>query len=151
MATVFSFGNRWLDGHSPIDIAPDPYTLAWRKHENVATALNNRRWKRGLQRKATTQQINQYVHLWMLIQEVRLEQWPDDITWEFSANDKYSSSSAYKVQFMANFPDHDWERILKMKAENKCKFFSWLILQNKMWTNDRILENGGQANHLRSL
>jgi hypothetical protein len=36
-------------------------------------------------------------------------------------------------------------------VENKCKFFSWLVLQNKLWTADRILRHGGQANAICQL
>jgi hypothetical protein len=38
------------------------------------------------------------------------------------------------------------------KVEHKCKFFSWLILQNKkVWTADRILKVGGQPNPICQL
>jgi hypothetical protein len=33
-----------------------------------------------------------------------------------------------------------------VKAENKCKVWAWLILQNKLKTVDRIIKNGGSAN-----
>lgn len=118
--TTISLGNgqramfwhdRWIQGNSPLDIAPDLYKLAWRKKENVATALTNGQWKRGLRRLSSTLEINQYVHLWDLLREVQLGDQPDDITWRFLANGTYSSSSAYLTQFTANILDHDWERL----------------------------------------
>lgn len=67
-----------------------------------------------------------------LFQEVQLEDRLDDIVWWFSANGTYSSSSAYLAQFIANVPDHDWERLSNIKAEIKCKLFAWLILQKQI-------------------
>lgn len=77
--TTISLGNgqratfwhdRWLQGKSPKEIAPDLYRLAWRKNENVATGLTNGQWKRGLRRLSTTEEINQYFELWALVREV---------------------------------------------------------------------------------
>ncbi|KAF8701016.1 hypothetical protein HU200_033908 [Digitaria exilis] len=158
--TLISLGNgqrasfwhdRWLNGQSPSQIAPDLYSLAWRKHQCVATAMTNGIWKRGLRRMSTTDEINQYVELWGMLQQVQLNDQPDNIIWRFSANGTYSSSSAYQAQFTANFSDFDWDRLWKTRAENKCKFFGWLLLQNKLWTNDRIINTGGQANAQRPL
>jgi hypothetical protein len=38
-----------------------------------------------------------------------------------------------------------------VKAENKCKIFCWLFLQNKLWTADRIISTGGQSNPICQL
>jgi hypothetical protein len=54
--------------------------------------------------------------------------------------------SAYAVQFYGSFAGHNWDSVWKARAENKCKFFSWLALQNRLWTADRIVKHGGQAN-----
>jgi hypothetical protein len=34
--------------------------------------------------------------------------------------------------------DYDWGSLWKTKTEQKCKLFGWPILQNKLWTADRI-------------
>jgi hypothetical protein len=34
---------------------------------------------------------------------------------------------------------------------DECMAFSWLVLQNKLWTADRILRHGGQANAICQL
>lgn len=115
--------DRWLQGRSPLQIALDFYRLAWRKKENVATALTDGKWKRGLRLLSTTAETNQYVQLWDLLEEVQLGEQSDDITWRFSHNGTYSSSSAYLTQFARNIIEHDWLRLWKSKVENKCKFF----------------------------
>ncbi|KAF8772335.1 hypothetical protein HU200_005873 [Digitaria exilis] len=103
--------DRWLQGQSPLQIAPDLYKLAWRKQENIATTLTNGQWRRGLRRLSTIEEINQYIQLWDLLREVQLGEQPDDIVWRFSANGNYSSSSAYLIHFVGNIIDHDWQRL----------------------------------------
>jgi hypothetical protein len=59
---------------------------------------------------------------------------------------QYSSLSAYQMQFVGAFAEFAWDQVWKLKVEAKCKFFCWLLLQNKLWTSDRIIKNGEQAN-----
>jgi hypothetical protein len=70
----------------------------------------------------------------------------DEISWRFSSNKVYSTSSPYDIQFSCSIADFQWSQLWQAKAENKCNFFCWLALQNKLWTTDRILKHGGQAN-----
>jgi hypothetical protein len=53
---------------------------------------------------------------------------PHNITWWFTANGTYSTRSAYNIQFSGSFADFSWAEIWKAKVENKCNFFSWLVL-----------------------
>jgi hypothetical protein len=36
-------------------------------------------------------------------------------------------------------------------VENKCRFFCWLLLHNRLWTSDRVLAHGGQGNGVCNL
>jgi hypothetical protein len=56
-----------------------------------------------------------------------------------------------KFSLLGPFPDFEWTHIWYAKVENKCKVFSWLILQNRLWTADRILKCGGQPNPIYQL
>jgi cell division inhibitor SulA len=40
---------------------------------------------------------------------------------------------------------YSWDKVWKIKVENKCKFFLWL-LPPKLLTVDWIIKRGGQAN-----
>jgi hypothetical protein len=60
----------------PKGIAPELFTLAWRKRLTVAQALSGGRWMKGLRRILTTSQIDQFVHLYGLF-------CPPDIQWRF--------------------------------------------------------------------
>jgi hypothetical protein len=68
------------------------------------------------------------------------------IHWRFTTDENYSSKSAYDTQFAGSYPDFEWKQLWHAKVENKCKFYSWLLLQNKQWTTDRLSKYGGVAN-----
>jgi hypothetical protein len=138
--------DRWLQGSSPKDIAPDLYKLATRKELTVAQGCSNRRWMRGLHNITETNQINQFVKLWHMLRHIQLSDQRDLISWRFTPNAEYSAKSAYLMQFAGSFADYDWNAWWQTKAEAKGLFFCWLILQNKVWTADRIIKHGGSAN-----
>jgi hypothetical protein len=86
----------------------------------------------------------------MVAQVQRTEQL-NKVSCGFTGNGVYSHS-AYHTQFIGTFADHEWYRLWKSKAENKCKFFSWLLLQNRLWTTaDRIVRHGEQTNTICQL
>ena len=155
LCTTITIGNgartnfwhdRWLDGEAPKDIAPDCFRWAWRKNHSVAAALTARQWMRGLHRMNTEPAARQFVVLWNRLQQVRLADQEDMVSWRFTADGTYSASSAYDVQFHGSFGDQNWNTIWRAKVENKTKFFVWLLLQRRLPTNDRIIKHGGQAN-----
>ena len=143
--------DRWLNGQAPKDIAPLCYALAWRKNQNVARSLQHKTWMQGLQRINTTEALHQFITLWEKLCLIQLTQQPDQIKWRFTADGNYSSGSAYAVQFKGSHPDFTWSRIWKLKVENKCKFFLWLLLPWKIMTEGRIISRGGQANPICQL
>jgi hypothetical protein len=91
------------------------------------------------------------VAIWQQLRAFDLSDREDEIAWKFSSTGSYSSKFAYKMQYAGTFPDFEWAEIWNTMVENKCKFFSWLILQNRLWTADRILRCGGQPNTICSL
>jgi hypothetical protein len=86
-----------------------------------------------------------------MVQQMLLSEQHDEVRWRFTESGKYSSKSAYSIQFAGSFTDHYWVLVWKAKVEEKCKFFCWLILQNRLWIVDMILKNGGQTNPICSL
>jgi hypothetical protein len=101
---------------------------------------------RGLQQIQTMQEIQQFVKVWQLVREVQFSDAQDEINWPLTQDGKYSTRSAYTAQFLGFFADNNWGRLWTVKAENKCKVWAWLILQNKLKIVDRIIKNGGSAN-----
>jgi hypothetical protein len=117
----------------------------------VAAALPNGRWMRGLRRLEPEVGLRQFVDLWAQLSQVQLSSMDDTIAWRFTANGSYSAQSAYNVQFTGTVRDGPWNTIWKAKVENKCHFFTWLLLQNKLPTSDCLLKHGRQANPVCTL
>jgi hypothetical protein len=61
-------------------------------------------------------------------------------------NGNYSSHSAYEMQFHGSHTDYEWHRVWSAKVQTKCKLFVWLLLQNRLWTADRLNNHGRQTN-----
>ncbi|CAL4911193.1 unnamed protein product [Urochloa decumbens] len=101
---------------------------------------------RGLRRISSEVALRQFVTLWNQVAPIQLSQQPDNITWRFSPDGEYTAQSAYKVQFIGSIREPRWKKIWKVKVEQKCRFFIWLLLQLRLPTADRILRRGGQAN-----
>jgi hypothetical protein len=126
--TTSFWNDWWLQGQTPREIAPALFRLAWRKNISVAHACSEGRWMHGLRWIVNTEEISQFVALWSMISGVQLSESHDDISWRFTADGNYSARSAYGIQFLGSMADHNWNRMWKTGAENKCKIWGWLIL-----------------------
>jgi len=132
--------SSWLDGRAPIDIAPGLYKLAWRKHRKVKEELQDQKWTRGLWRMTTVQEMAEFVILWDLVQQVQLTDGTDEIRWRWTADGIYTSKSAYLAQFNGSYSTYNGNDLWKAQAEGKHKFFSWLLLQTKILTADKLIK-----------
>lgn len=95
---------------------------------------------RGLQRINSELQIDQLITIWVKVQTTSLTEDEDKISWALTANSTYSVRSAYEVQFYGLSESPLLHRVWEIKAEGKINFFLWLILQNMVWTADRLRE-----------
>jgi hypothetical protein len=100
---------------------------------------------------ATAAEMQQFVSLWSLVMQVQRSNEPDQFTWRFTTSGVYTSSSAYRAQFHGSYAHYEWNRVWKAPVEPKCKFFSWLLLQNKLWTADWLARHGNPANTICQL
>lgn len=66
----------------------------------------------------------------------------DTITWKFTTSENYTAASAYKAQFMGCTKTPRIHSIWKMWALPKCKFFTWFITQDHVWTSDWPARHG---------
>ena len=62
----------------------------------------------------------------------------DIIIWTLSTNGCYSVGSAYKAQFLGLAPCSFESLVWKTWEPPKCRFFAWLVVQNRLWTSDRL-------------
>ena len=96
--------------------------------------------------------MREFVLLWQAISNVQgLNELDDTISWRWSADGEYSSSSAYKIQFTTNFCKTNINPIWKAKTEPKCRFFAWTLLHNKILTSDNLQKRGWPCNQNCSL
>jgi hypothetical protein len=87
--------------------------------------------------------IRQYISLWTMLAEATVrDDLEDEITWNLTESGTYSSSSAYKAQFFGAILAPIASSVWKFWAPPKIKFFMWLALQNRLWTNDRLEKRG---------
>ena len=151
-ATVIQLGNgkrasfwksRWLSGQALATRFPQLYKHSKRKNRSVAQALTDNRWISDIDHSLTQQIIVQYIELWELLEDITLvDSQEDTITWVFTSDGVYSASSAYAAHFIAKTKCEHAMQLWKIKAPPKCKFFLWLLLQNRVWTAARLQVRG---------
>uniref|UniRef100_A0A0A9GPV4 Reverse transcriptase zinc-binding domain-containing protein n=1 Tax=Arundo donax TaxID=35708 RepID=A0A0A9GPV4_ARUDO len=145
--------SSWLKGMSPALLFPNLYRHSRRKKRTVAEALNNDRWVTDIGHNLTTDLLVDYFCLWNLIDEANLNldtEESNQITWTCSSLGEYTAKSAYETQFEDGVPSKFPELIWRIWAPPKCKFFAWL-LQNRVWTADRLQQRGWPNNYFCAL
>jgi hypothetical protein len=136
--------SSWLNGRAPALIFPALYTHSRRKNRMVANAMENENWIRDLMHDLHPTLFIEYMQLWLLIDEFNFnhnDTEEDDITWTRTASGKYSAKSAYNMHFdgslESSFPTEIWQ--VCPPPPSKCKVFTWLMIQGRIWTADRLL------------
>jgi len=146
------WGSSWIEGQAPKNMAPNLYKKARRKNITVFKALRNNYWIQFCAPFTREEEMREFVSLWHSISSTHsLNDLDDTISWRWSADGKYSSSSAYKIQFSTNFCKIKFNPIWKAKIEPKCRFFVWTLLHNKILTADNLQKRGWPCNHNCSL
>jgi hypothetical protein len=133
---------------APKDLAPNLYGTTRFKRRFISTELTNSNWIRILQDIQTTSQLEEFILLFMALTPVSLSGQDDSIAWRWTANRCYSVSSAYECQLLGatiGFPATD---IWRTKTEQKCKFFTWLVLHDRVLTTDNLIKRNWPCNQL---
>jgi hypothetical protein len=144
--TARFWSSKWPEDQTPQQIAPDIFMASGRKNRSVNDAITENNWIRDIEISHITKasHLQQYVRLWKMIRDMRpLNENQDNIRWNLTTDGQYSAKSAYRLQFLglrdpSSTNQSGW-------APPKCKFFSWLVTQNRVWTTD-ILEKRGWQN-----
>uniref|UniRef100_A0A8I7BE29 Reverse transcriptase zinc-binding domain-containing protein n=1 Tax=Hordeum vulgare subsp. vulgare TaxID=112509 RepID=A0A8I7BE29_HORVV len=129
----------------PKDIAPLIYEASMRKNWKVREALKDNAWILKIKPSinVSVEHISQFLALWILLNEVHFaELSEDDIIWKHTTSGHYSVASAYKAQFLGMVLSPMDKMVWKAWAPPKVRFFSWLILQDRIWTTDRLAKRG---------
>lgn len=159
-ATNLSIGNGntarfwdspWADGHRPKDAMPLAYAISKRKGKSLRQGKENDSWVGDLDLEAIPpiklELIDQLVALWIAVRNVHLsDEQPHQIGWKFTSDRHYSASSTYQAQCFGGSSTTFDSLIWKVWAPGKCKLHAWLIIQNRVWTFDRLATRGWQNN-----
>jgi hypothetical protein len=135
----------WLGGAKPKDIAPSIFNISRLTKGCVQKAMHNDEWVRHINTSkiTTAQHISEFVALWEKVTTVQLqENTPDEIVWTLNASGVYDATSAYRAQFEDLAPTTMNPLVWKNWAPPKCKTFAWLVLQDRVWTADRLQRRG---------
>lgn len=135
--------SRWLQGEALATLYPSLFRHSRRKNRTVKEALTNERWIEDVNYSLTTSLITEFVSLWGRLQDIVLQPLQEDtITWLHSSDGQYTAKSAYELQFIGTTSSHTAEITWQTRAPPKCKFFVWLMLQNRIWTAARLQIRG---------
>jgi hypothetical protein len=125
----------------PKDIAPKIFEIARKRKCTVKKAIDNEFWvsQLNIQGGISMEHIMHFYNLWEMLQNVHIDQGREDmIIWKLGKDGSYSASSAYKMQFLGLTTSFLPALIWKPWAPPKCKMFAWLVIQNRVWTADRL-------------
>lgn len=139
--------SSWIEGQAPRNIAPSLYKKATRKNITVYKALRNSSWIRLCSPIDQGEEVTEFVSLWQAINNTHgLNDSDDTISWRWTADGQYTTSSAYQIQFATNFSKMKISPIWKAKAEPKCRFFAWTLLHKRVLTADNLQKRGWPSN-----
>lgn len=146
-ATVSFWESAWWQGRRMKDVAPLVYAVSKKKNSTLQHALQSDQWLLDLGLPVdvgwTTELIDQLVTVWTAIQTIELtEHENDQICWKLTSHGQYTAASAYNAQLLGTTANNFNNLIWKPWAPRKCKTFAWLVIQNRVWTSDRLSTRG---------
>jgi hypothetical protein len=153
-ATARFWTDAWLPDGAIRSFAPNLYAAVGKRsrRRTVKDALCNRRWVRDITGARTAAVINDYLHLWELLMNVQLrESKPDRFVWRWSPDGRYSVKTAYRAFFTGWTTMAGATELWRVRTPPKVKFFFWLALHERLWTNERRMRHGLQADAACSL
>jgi hypothetical protein len=130
------------------------YKHSRRKNRTVRDAIVNGSWTRDIAYNLNHVLLNEFFRLWTAIETVGInleDTGEDTIVWTLESSGEYSARSAYAIQFAGQTQSNYRSLIWKAQAPPKCKFFVWLLLQDRLWTAARLQVRGWKNNYFCAL
>lgn len=144
-AAVF-WHSSWLGAGTPAQAYPELFRHSRRKNRSVQQALHDDTWIKDLAHGNVQHLLPAFLHMQRQIRDAATTlqgNTSDSIRWNHDPKGEYTASSAYDLQFQGrNVSDFDHNIIWKTWAPGKIKMFAWLLLQNRLWCNDRLQRRG---------
>lgn len=123
----FLWTNRWIDGCSPKDLAPDLYsaTPPARRLISVRDGLDQGRWITDLRGSFSASMIFQFCALWVAMKRTRgsMTEEQDKFRWIWTESGVYSAKTAYLAFFEGKTSMPGAEQLWTSKAPLRMKFF----------------------------
>ena len=151
---IYFWESAWVAARRPRDIALDLYSMSRRKNRKLHEALPDNQWIRDITvgPNFSLHHLQQFVNPRLAFRETSLNPDTEDtIRWKWTANGEYTAASAYRAQFLGSVKTDLHLLIWKPWAPPKCKFFAWLIIENRVWMSDRLATRGWLRNNVCSL
>jgi hypothetical protein len=131
----------WLQGQVPASLFPVLYKHSRRKNRTVFEAITDNKWIRDVDYSMTHQIIAEFIELWERPDVFNLQEDQEDkIIWRFTSDGQYTARSAYGLQLEGSTRCRTTTLTWTSRAPPKCRFFLWLLLQNRIWTAARLLQ-----------
>lgn len=143
--TASFWHTNWL-GSAPLKLCfPNLFAHSRRKNRTVAQAIAADQWIADLAHGDTSALLHDAVSLHRQIQQQQITLQADvhdQVRWNFEGSGKYSSRSAYALQFLGSATSQFRSLIWDTWAPAKLKIFAWLLHQDRLWCNDRLQRRG---------
>lgn len=111
----------------------------------IQQATFDERWAKDIQESHSFQALMQMMHLRLAITMVQRDQNVEDVfAWPCAASATYSACSTYLRLCLGLISFPQAHAIWRSWAPLKCKIFSWLATQKRLWTFDRCAHHGLQ-------
>ncbi|CAD6343674.1 unnamed protein product [Miscanthus lutarioriparius] len=124
--------SRWFLGEAPATLFPALFKHSKRNNRSVKDAITDHKWVRDVDHSMTVNIITEFVALWERLQGIELRPSEDDRKiWRHTADGQYMAKSAYQLQFIGTTKSMTADITWATKTPPKCRFFSWLMLQNR--------------------
>ena len=124
---------------------PELHKHSRRKNRTVHAAILNDNWIQDLAHGNTQHLWPEVIRLnrWLTSRNLNLnEQLRDTIQWKHTASGSFSTSSAYNCQFQGMIKTSFRKMPWQAWAPARLKFTVWLLLKNRLWSNDRLQRRG---------
>lgn len=111
----------------------------------MSLSFRLRSWVRDISGAPTAPVLCDYVLLWKKLEHVHLPPAvADRFVWKWTADGKYSASSAYRSFFLGRTLLFGAKNLWHAHAPPKVKFFFWVGLHGRLWTSERRKRHGLQ-------
>jgi hypothetical protein len=145
-ANTLLWTDRWLHGERISELAPRLFGIIPKKFaqkRTVQEALSNGRWIDDIRGALTVEAISYYLCLWEMLSDIEIQPDREDKhIFSIAPDGRYSARSAYKGLFMGSCYFGHYKRVWKTWVPPKCRFFIWLVAQNRCWITDRLARRG---------